>query len=478
MLAGLLGLGAFLAPRPGAAAPVCAEAWGRPEVYAADQDYAALRAAFPRTGCRKRWTALIWLAGDSEDLVAPMRANLAALAAGGGSTADLDVVVLHDDFGPGGLKRLHIFGGATAEVGGFADESAPPEDLLRRFLTWGVAEYPADHYLVVLAGHGLGWRPILPEVPPDARQFDLQSRWGGFGFDATDGTVLDLPTLRRTLEGVVDGPLQGRPFDVVLSDACLMQSMEVATELADVARYLGGSEQVQPYAGLPYGPLLKRMRRPPTDPVDGCTEGDSPCRLAHQAAALQQQALDRDPTAEGPTRDQYTYAVVDTAELRLRLVPALATLADRVAEQIERAPEASIDFGVVLSESPGFLGGTRDLGVVLERIQQINPPGRGGPSGAVLTAARDAALALDTTVVDHAFGRAYRSEPRYLGMRGLAIWLPINEADRDRRLEFFLQSRLHRTLGRAPGQAQQRWARMLALTFAPPLPGNQCPVPE
>ena len=467
-------LSVLLWAQPAGAKP-CVDTWAEPEAFAPGDDYAALRQSHPRAPCTKRWTALLYLAGDAQDLVAPMQANLAALQTAGGSTADLDVVVLHDDLGPSGLKRLHIYAGGAAEIGGdpsFTDETRPPEEILRRFLAWGVTEYPAEHTLVVLAGHGLGWRPTLPTAPAEAQQFDLKSKWGGFGFDASNGTVLDTPALRRALEAVVEGPRQGRPFDVVLSDACLMQSLEVATELADTTRYLGGSAQVQPYVGLPYASLLRRLRRPPTDPVDGCADGDGPCRVARQTATLHQQALERSASVEAVVKAQHTYAVLDTAQLRLRLLPALATFADALADLIERHPETSIDVGVVLGETPGFLGGTRDLGAFLNRIEQIHTALRGGAFATVNTAARDARLALDTTVLNHALGSTYRSEDRYAGMKGLAVWLPMDEPDSQRRLDFFLQSRLHRTLGPAPGQTRGRWQRLLDLTFRPPVPAE------
>ncbi|MCB9547455.1 MAG: hypothetical protein H6706_16635 [Myxococcales bacterium] len=476
-LAGLVLLAGVLAAPAQAALPRCAAAWGEAEAWQPGEDYAAFRARLPRSTCRKRWTLLMFMAGDAEDLVAPMDANLQALRDAGASTEELDVVVLRDDLGPTGLRRLHVFPAGLAEAGGFADESRPPEELLRRFLHWGVTEYPAEHYLVVLAGHGLGWRPGLADVPEEARRFDLRSRWGGFGYDVTDGTVMDTPALRRALESVVDGPLQGRPFDVLLSDACLMQSLEVLAELADVARYIGGSEQVQPYRGLPYKGILKRLRQPPTDPVDGCPEQDGPCRVAHTTATIQLEALERGDAAEQDLAERFTYALVDTSALRLRVLPALADFADAAAALIEQAPDRSFGLATVLADTPGFLGGTRDLGAWLTRVEGVERPGLGGPHAALHAAARAVRYALDLAVVDRAFGKVYRRDAtgKYAGMQGVAVWLPLDQADRDRRLAFFLGSRLHRTLGVAPGQRAGRWSRLLSLVYEPPVPGTCAP---
>ena len=51
----------------------------------------------------------------------------------------------------------------------------------------------------------------------------------------------------------------------------------------------------------------------------------------------------------------------------------------------------------------------------------------------------------------------------------------LDQADRDRRLAFFLGSRLHRTLGVAPGQRAGRWSRLLSLVYEPPVPGTCAP---
>src|SRR5205823_4360611 len=60
---------------------------------------------------------------------------------------------------------------------------------------------------------------------------------------------------------VLDGVRRriGRPVDVLLSDACLMQTVEVAAELAGTARFSVGSSQVQGYLGLPYRRVVQRL---------------------------------------------------------------------------------------------------------------------------------------------------------------------------------------------------------------------------
>lgn len=454
------------------AAPRCADAWTEWQAYTSSDDYPQYRARFPREGCVKEWTVLVWLAGDAADLVEPMRANLAALMDGGGSDPRVDVLVHQDRHGPDNQHWMHVFATNAAGVA-TSNEATPPGRSLQAFLEWGVTHHPAERYMVILGGHGLGWRPILTTPPADAQAFDLKSTWGGFGFDATQKTVLDTPSLRASLASVVDRQLGGRPFDVLLTDACLMQSLEVLVELADVARYIGGSAQVQPYVGLPYTDLLKQLRR--RGAATGCA--DAACTVAHRLPAMQARALRRNPAVEPAIRDQYTYSVVDTTALRLTLLPALAELIDVAIDGIERAPETATEWAALLTELPGFLGGFRDLGVLTERALALAPPGAGRMARALNGAARSLRYALETTVVGRSLGASYTRDThgRYAGMRGLSLWLPIDAADTKRRWPFFAGSRLHRTLGHAPGTTVPRLRHLIDRVQAPPM--LMCPTP-
>ncbi len=431
-----------------------------------------------RAACRKVWTVLVYLAGDAEDLRAPFAADRAELRAAGGTTETIDVLVALDGPEPDGVAWLRV-DAAGETVLRREDEGRPPAALLGDFLRWGVAAHPADHYLVVLSGHGLGWRPVDRRADADTRRFSVRGTWGGFGFDQSQDTVLDTPGLRGALDTVVDGPLAGHPLDLLVLDACLMQSVEVATELADAARYVGGSAQVQAYQGLPYDRLHRLLRAPP-HAAPGCAFGDAPCAVARALPKMVGRSIEAGEGAlEDEVRQRYTFAVVDTAALRLRLLPALARLADAVAEAVERTPTAGLGLAFALAKSRpvgapshDYLGGTRDLGAMLGVFEA-----EAGEAPGVLRAARLARLALDDAVSGFALGAARRGEG-YAGTRGVAVWLPFDRADLARRLCFFEGSRLHRTLGVAAGQRRGRWRRMLEAVLPPdagpgsdPLPG-------
>lgn len=97
---------------------------------------------------------------------------------------------------------------------------------LYSFLKYGVANFPAKKYLVVLENHGSGWRS------PSKLDRDIC-------FDEIYGDSLTIPELREGLSYFAE---IGKKIDLLYLDACVMGNLEVAYELKDVAKYLIFSE--------------------------------------------------------------------------------------------------------------------------------------------------------------------------------------------------------------------------------------------
>ncbi|HRI11307.1 MAG TPA: clostripain-related cysteine peptidase, partial [Nannocystaceae bacterium] len=350
---------------------------------AGNQGYASYAARVHRDRCIKPWKVMLFMAADNEDLPLHAYWNLRDLETtpGAASTAFVDVLVHLDLPGPGGLRRLHLFadeGGAppTAEAMQAAtpltlrspivelrpDESAPPADALRDFLAWGERAYPSERTMVVLWGHGQGWRPRLPQEP-DGVRYQEGGFVGGIAFDHHERTVIDIPSLADALA------VLAAPVDVLAADACLMQTAEVDLALADVARYLVGYEPIAPYPGLPYRLLLPALDDPPIAP-SRCPASDPACHLAERIPALYQGAVASGHYSARAPADQVdrTYAIssIAAAPLRARLLPALGALVDALDAWLRDDPFRAIDVQGLLAPSglPAFLGGTRDLGEV------------------------------------------------------------------------------------------------------------------
>ncbi|MCK4385502.1 MAG: PEGA domain-containing protein [candidate division Zixibacteria bacterium] len=87
---------------------------------------------------------------------------------------------------------------------------------LRDFIKYGVENYPAEHYMLIINDHGSGWKGIC-----------LDQQNGG-------GEMMSLPGL--------DSALYGYEFEIIVFNAPSMSMLEVAYQLKDKANYLVASQ--------------------------------------------------------------------------------------------------------------------------------------------------------------------------------------------------------------------------------------------
>ncbi|MBI5744463.1 MAG: hypothetical protein HY952_07940 [Elusimicrobia bacterium] len=118
---------------------------------------------------------------------------------------------------------------------------------LAEFIAWGKASYPAKKYLLVVGGHGSGWRGVKP--PPGAK---------GIGYDDPSGNHISPAELAQAIKA-------GGGVNVYASDACLMQTAEVVYELRDSAQYVIGSQESTPGSGWNYEVFLNALEANPAD---------------------------------------------------------------------------------------------------------------------------------------------------------------------------------------------------------------------
>jgi hypothetical protein len=124
---------------------------------------------------------------------------------------------------------------------------------LADFVRWGVKNYPAKKYLLVVWNHGGGWKSLSGSEGPITRDIS---------WDDTTGnriTTAELGQAMREIQGVL-----GRKLDVYASDACLMSMVEVASEMAGAVKFFGGSQANEPGTGWAYDAFLGRLTARPT----------------------------------------------------------------------------------------------------------------------------------------------------------------------------------------------------------------------
>ncbi len=166
---------------------------------------------------------------------------------------------------------------------------------LRDFIAWSKANYPAQHYCVVVWNHGNGWRQ-MPFV-----QFITR----GVSYDDETGNAIATTELPYAL-----GPDK---LDIVAWDASLMQMLEVAYEIRNSASFVVGSEESPPGQGFPYDLVFAPMRDNPDDTPKNLTKGFIDGMLAVPGYASQ----------------KIEESSIDTSKL-----PALATALDALAGEL------------------------------------------------------------------------------------------------------------------------------------------------
>jgi hypothetical protein len=205
----------------------------------------------------KSWTVLIYMAADNdlEEFAMDALRQMASI----GANPQVNVVILADR---GGTHSIQGAGGLSAWKGakvllggkgyfytladwGRADMGDPAT--LAKFLSWGIAKYPASHYALIFWDHG--------------------GAWNGFGIDETHSSTLTLDKLEKGIGGGLSSAHLAQ-LDLVGFDACLMADFESIARLRKYAAYYLGSEALEPGHGWDYKSFSALDANPSIGPLE------------------------------------------------------------------------------------------------------------------------------------------------------------------------------------------------------------------
>ncbi len=146
----------------------------------------------------------------------------------------------NDDVNADEISRFLVSEGKLEKLGSPQDVSMGEPDTLKDFLLFCQSKYPAGHTAVVLWDHGGG--------PLEGACYD-------------ENNDFDSLTLSEMDEAFAAGVLSrdGKKYDIVGFDACLMGSLETAAMLSDDADILVASEEIESGAGWDYTIPLTAM---------------------------------------------------------------------------------------------------------------------------------------------------------------------------------------------------------------------------
>ena len=393
------------------------------------------------------WTLMVYMAGDNGrtfdtksgriKLMAPLEeAGYQDLSKMGavGTTAQCAVTCLFDT--PKASYLVEVRQGKR-----FTDnlvQSVKPvntgdPDTLKDFIVRSVQNYPADHYALVLWGHGAGWMAgdtyaTVRSADPGPESHDAPSssthaklRPGPektsllLAFDDSSCDGLDAADLRKAL-GEAEA-LTGTRLDLIGMDLALMAMIEGARELAPFADYFIGSQEVEPMDGWPYAPILTALNTEP-----GMTPGALADKIVLEYAKsynAQSRAGGEAVTPDHTGAETVTLSAITLAPTA-RTEDLVKALVEAILARQDDANLKSLVMGCVKNTLVFQDKNYRDLGDFAARLVQATK----FESFPDMTAAAKAlaeqlnARGADAPVLRVAF------RPRYAGARGLSVYLP------------------------------------------------------
>ncbi len=112
---------------------------------------------------------------------------------------------------------------------------------LTAFIDWATATYPADKYVLDLWNHG----------------GDIQG-YGGDEIPGNNHEVMSVPHIKQAIQSS-SFISQGKKFEILGFDACLMANLEVHNAVKTFSNYIVSSEQTEPGHGWNYVPIMTAM---------------------------------------------------------------------------------------------------------------------------------------------------------------------------------------------------------------------------
>lgn len=220
---------------------------------------------------QKEWTFLVYINGHN-DLSMFSDQNIIDMERVG-STSDINIVVewgmrkalAYDQWGiptswsyP--TKRLYVQKSkdplfvTSPTLQSFDNMDMGDYRNFQKFIEWGMKAYPAKHYFVAIWNHGSGWHKTKAKMGSDANLLDVSFDDGTKNFISTEQMGVVMANIKNTL---------GRNIDILGSDACLMQMLEIVGEFKDSVDYAVGSQELEPGEGWPYFPFLQKWAANP-----------------------------------------------------------------------------------------------------------------------------------------------------------------------------------------------------------------------
>jgi hypothetical protein len=198
------------------------------------------------------WTIMAYLAGDNnlaEEMVYAVRSMFDC-----GSLPEITIAVLQDSGGfpnvfavptsPSPSLTLLSMANAISK----ASPSVPVDDMLREFIVQAILASPAEHYMLILSGHGSG--AVGDFLSNNTSQLSVP--------DLSKVLTMAREQIKEKDPNILRG--KKKMLDILGLDSCLMSMTEVACQVSKDVAYMVGSEGFEANAGWPYGLYLDNLK--------------------------------------------------------------------------------------------------------------------------------------------------------------------------------------------------------------------------
>jgi len=187
------------------------------------------------------WTILVYMAADNglnnyaiEDIQEMESATF---------SDEINVIVQIDHSASNpetGAFRYHIYPEEKKLISSLGEIDSGDYHTLTEFANWGFNKYPSKKNALIIWSHGNGWYPMNRDLPPC------------FCPDAESENYISIPNkdFQNALKNI------NSHLDILILDACNMQTIEVITEVYEYTDFIIAAEDAIDTKGFPYHSIL------------------------------------------------------------------------------------------------------------------------------------------------------------------------------------------------------------------------------
>jgi hypothetical protein len=273
-------------------------------------------------------------------------------------------------------------------------------DTLVDFVTWAAETYPADHYVLILSDHGMGWPGGWNDPdpdPPGEHHTDFEQH-GDMLF------LMEMDKAFATIQEQTDIDM----FELVGFDACVMGHIEVFAMLEPYANYTVASQELEPGVGWAYASFLGQLVEDPS--MDGAALGK----------AIVDSYIVEDSRITTDEDRTETFADITLTAFNLSAMPTVKTALDALVTAMNNADQQDIAAARTYAQAFDNVLDEESPSPYVDLLHFAQLAAGESQDADVRAAARQLGTALKQAIVAEKHG------PQRPGATGVSIYFPVS----------------------------------------------------